>query len=608
VIREAWVGVHRRRDLRPIYEWARDNVELRAPLTITGKFDVSRSRHFMGPLDALQDDHVREVNVLKPVRGGGTLIADIWVPWTRENDPGPTMFLLQTDDIADDHFQKVLLPTMESVPSIRSMLAALDRHKKTGYKIEFSDGNHLHINGPSVGNLQTNAFRYVVEDECWLYDAGRMADAEARVGDFAKLETSKIFRVSQAGPRERLTLEECQWRAAYQNAAVHEWEVECEHCRKFFAPAFAGVRPDGSFWGITWDKHKLPNGDWNAAKCVPTIRFECEHCGKPLMDSARTKAEWNRMGRYRLTNEENRKRKSFHWETVIDYPWDELVELWLEACNRERRGDLMPKLQFYQKRRAMFMDEQGLLKGGLSLFRASYKVADELEGAEMVEMSIDRQEEDTYWWAVRSWKNGKSRRLGFGKVYGLAALEAIRERFKVDPRLVTMDSAYLPKGDHGVYAACVKYGWTAVRGDKAWSFTHPLPKGRRVQKSYAPLSKGDPGAGTGTEGRRFSPLIIFSKAQMNQKVQELIDSGAWEEPTEFEDAEMEKEYNVQMAGRIRKQSFDKTTNETRVYWWESKNDHARDLANQSVLKAILRDLLPDPCIERLTKSEVAATT
>lgn len=605
IIHEAWIGVHRRRDLRPIYEWAKDNTDLKAPLTITGPFDVSRSRHFMAPLDALQNDHVREVNILKPVRGGGTLIADIWVPWARENDPGPTMFVLQTDPLADDHMEKVLRPTIESVPSIRAMLNALPRDKNTGRKIEFSDGNHLHINGPSIGNLQTNAFRYVIEDECWLYDRGRMADAEGRVGDFQKLETSKILRVSQGGPRERLPIEECDWKRAYERGAIHEWEVECSHCQKYYDPAFSGMRADGSFWGVTWDRHMLPNGDWNITRCQESVRFECPHCLKPVMDTAKTKSEWNRTGRYRLATEANRRRKSFHWETVIDYPWDEMVELWLSACNAERRGALLPKLQFYQKRRAMFKDEESLLRGGLNLKRSVYEINSDWPEERGRAMTIDRQEEDLFWWTVRAWSGEKSRRLAFGKCYGFAALEKIREDWKVAPNNTFCDSGFLPKGDQGVYAACCKYGWIAVKGDKENQYIHVTKNKKRVLKSYAPLTSGDPGSGTSTGGRRYCHLIRFSKDQMNQTVQRLIAHGQWEEPMALDDAEMEKEYNAQMAARVRKTEYVLRTGETKVFWKESKNDHARDLANMQCLYAILADLLPDPAEEKLTVSEKA---
>jgi hypothetical protein len=367
---------------------------------------------------------------------------------------------------------------------------------------------------------------------------------------------------------------------------------------------------------------------------MTTIRFECPHCSHPMLDGARTKGEWNRTGQYRRVKSEirnpksellaeghhpkseirieeatvDRKWDSFHWEAVIDFPWDELVQLWLDACNAERRGNLKPKIQFYQKRRAMFKDEESLLKGGLHFRRSVYEINSDWPEERGRFLTGDRQEEDMFWVTARAWSDEKSRKLWFGKVFGFAAIEELRIKYKVQPNCTFVDSNFLPKGDNGVYAACLKYGWVAVRGDQKYSFTHRLPAtstrpARFIQKSYAPLQWGDPHAGTGSQGRKYAPLITFSKPQLNSKVQELIDNGRWEEPMDSADPEMEKEYSQQMAARVKKTDFDKRTGETRVYWKESKNDHARDLANMQVLGAILRDLLPDPAMEVLSQKE-----
>ena len=69
------------------------------------------------------------------------------------------------------------------------------------------------------------------------------------------------------------------------------------------------------------------------------------------------------------------------------------------------------------------------------------------------------------------------------------------------------------------------------------------------------------------------------------------------------DPEMEKEYSQQMAARVRKTDYVARTGQIRVFWKESKNDHARDLANMNVLGAILSELVPDPAMERTTTKE-----
>ena len=643
-----WRSVFTPRDRRPTTEWAHDYVWLEPPITKTGWFTCADSRHFLAIFASLDNDHKREVNVLKPVRGGGSLIGDVFCPRTIAVDPGPYMDVFQTDQVASDHAEERIKRIFERCKPVAALFPA-NRHKERDDEILFSNGHTWYVRGPSLGNLQAKGIRYLRLEEVWMWAQGKMGEAMARIGDYLKMQTSKVLTISQGGPMPGVAMEESDWYRHYHKGLIHEWEVQCLNpaCGKYFDPVFSGQRLDGSFWGIQWNPYKLPNGDWDTARCLPTVRFECPHCAHPMLDGAKTKGEWNRTGCYRIADskspiakapevvgspspqpsppgegempEATRKKDSFHWEAVIDFPWDELAELWLDACNAERRGNLLPKIQFYQKRRAMFKDEESLLKGGLHFRRSVYEINSAWPEEKSRYLSIDRQEEDMFWWTARAWSEERSRRLGFGKAFGFAALEELRIKYKVDPNHVFIDSNFLPKGDHGVYAACLKYGWVAVRGDKAYSFTHRVKRGdktRAVQKCYAPLTWGDPGSGGASAGRRYCPLIIFSKAQLNQKVQEMIDNGRWEEPLanpeirnpkSDEDEELEKEYALQMGARVKKTDFVARTGETRVYWKESKNDHARDLANMNTLGAILEDLVPDPAMENLSSKEKAAT-
>lgn len=644
-----WRRIFTPRDRRPTPEWAHDFVWLQPPITKTGFFSCAESRHFLAIFASLDNDHKRETNVLKPVRGGGSLIGDVFCPRTIAVDPGPYMDVFQTEQVASDHAEERIKRIFERCPPVAALFPA-NRHKERDDEILFSNGHTWYVRGPSLGNLQAKGIRYLRLEEVWMWDQGKMAEALARIGDYLKMQTSKVLTISQGGPKPGVPMEESDWYRHYHRGLIHEWETQClnPQCGKYFDPVFSGQRVDGSFFGITWNHYKLPNGDWDIAKCVPTVRFECPHCAHPMLDGPRTKTEWNRTGQYRIANglsqmakpdhspspqpspqgegaaapvvspqppvaqlesEGARKKDSFHWEAVIDFPWDELVELWLDACNAEKRGDLKPKLQFFQKRRAMFKDEESLLKGGLHFRRLSYEINSDWPEEKSRYLSADRQEEDMLWWTVRAWSAEKTRRLGFGKVYGFAGLEELRKKFKVAPNHTFVDSNFLPKGDNGVYAACLKYGWIAMRGDGKYSFTHHFMKGgqrRAVQKCYAPLTFGDPGSGTVTGGRRYCPLIIFSKPQLNQVVQSLIDSDRWEEPLDTTDEDLEKEYNLQMAARVKKTEFVKRTGETKTFWKESKNDHARDLANENAMGAILEDLVPDPAMERLSSKETAA--
>ncbi len=592
-------------DSRPIVEYAQSEIELFPPMSRIGAFDVSSSRHFIDPLNSLDDERFREVNVLKPLRSGGSLIGDIWL-WSTIPDnrkPGAFMQVFQTEPEARGHAETRTLRGISGNRCTRDLLP----FKYEWHTVQLTNGHTLWTFGPALSRLQSKPVVNLRLTECWMYPPGVMGEAEGRIGDALKQGKSKIYRESQGGPNIGKPLSECEWFRAWNRCAVHEWEVQCLHCQGLYQPIFNGTREDGTFWGIMWDKIKLPNGDYDIPKCIETVRFECPHCCKPVVNNDHAKTEWNRTGRYKAMPSDWKDRKGYHWETVIDFPWRDLVLLWLDAENAFRRGDLKPKLQFYQKRRAMFMDEETLLRGGMNFKRVAYEINSAWPDEAGRCLVVDRQEEDMFWWKVQAWaKSGKSRKLGFGKCYGFAAIEKIREDFKVQPNHTMIDSAYAAKGDHGVYMACIRYGWTAIRGSNEYEFIHRIKKGsgyRAVRRSYSPVTYADPGMGTSGEGKKLCPLIIFSKPQFNQLVQQRLDSGAMEEPLSGLDPEMEKEYGMQMAARVKRTEYDSKTNQLKTFWYEGKNDHARDLANHDNLFGVLMEYIPDPAEIRLAPSE-----
>jgi hypothetical protein len=580
-------------DDRPIHVYAAENVELESPFSIVGRFDISGSRHFIAPLEAWRDDRTREVNILKPPRGGGSLIGDLCFVWAHDNDPGESMDVFQKDDVAAKHWDDRLLKMLRANPRTVGLLPR-DARQCTAPEIKLLNGHTAYVNGPGINNLQSKPIRYMRLDEPWLYKYGVIVEADARLGDFKKLGLSKLLCISQAGP-DAGPLDEHEWFHHWQKGEANEWSSVCPKCGKSHRLPFAGTRADGTFWGVTWEKHKRDNGDWNVARAAASAHYVCPH-GCIVIDEAKTRKAWNDHGFYELTNEQNWQKRGFRYEAIVDTSMGDLAAAFLECENAFRRGIVKPKLQFYQKYRAMFMDEQMLLRTSQRFARVLYDLRSKWDKEFKRFMSIDRQDQDQYWWTVRVFsKDGQSRRLGFGKAYGRAELEEIRKKFEVAPNHTTIDSAYEPKGDRGVYAACCEFGWIAVLGDAAEHFIHHQKRNGKttaIRRSYSEPFKGDPESGTAHANRKFAIGIRFSKPVMNGRTQNLIDRGLWEEPAGL-DGEMEQKYVEQMAGRIRKEEYNQKTGQTKIFWFESKNDHARDLANQQVLMATLCDILPD---------------
>ncbi len=602
-ILSAWQRSRLPKDRRPIYEWAKDNVILSAPLTKTGPFDVSDSRHFIAPLDAYQDDYTREVNLLMAVRGGKTLIADILSMWIPVIQPGPLLWIFQDDKARNDQAELRTWKLIEKCKAVLELLSA-DRHASRTNEINFP---HMpfHLKGPADSNLQSRGWQNVFLDEVHLYKKGKIEEARGRLGDFVKMGTDKLLCLSQGGE------DGGDWSNQFNRGVIHTWHVECAKCGHFQYPAWSGTRADGSRWGIMFDSHKDQHGLWIPARVVPTVRFECARCAHPHTWNNRTKSEWNRTGKYIAESGEDKfkTKKSFTAPATIDYPWDQLCDLYLQAMNEVKMGNPLPLIQFFQKRMAQFSSEKTVMEGSLNLSRAVYEINSEWPAEDVRLMAVDVQGEH-FWVQVRGFSFGRedtmpgeSRRYYFGKLYSYTDIEALREKFKVPPCRLQIDSGYQRKKD--VYAACFRYGWSAVKGvKKEQEFIHETEYGK-VRRSYGVPLVVDTEIGTPGGGKRFIELQMFCAQTIEDRLDGLIEKGIWKEPQNVEDEALEEEYRRQMAANFKRKMVNSRTKAVTFVRVDGENNHAKDLGKILILGAILTDVMPDPYDERRKLTQAA---
>ena len=217
-------------DLRSSYDWAREHVHLHpGGYAISGKFEVSTSRHLIAPLEALDDPRVPVVNILKATQTGGTLIADIKVLHWLANHPGPTLWNFNTESVAEQHAASRFMVALRNCAVIRPLLPD-DRHAIKKDQIIFRNGTPLYIQGSALSGLQAKSIRYLVNDEVWEWEPGRIREAYARVTAFLKAGTAKILNISQGG-----TVDD-DWHRITKDATISNWHVPCLHCGEYFNP------------------------------------------------------------------------------------------------------------------------------------------------------------------------------------------------------------------------------------------------------------------------------------------------------------------------------------------------------------------------------------
>lgn len=587
-------------DRRSIESWAAENITLPPVLTKRGKFSCVDSRQFIAPLQSLRHDRVRGVRICAPVRGGKTLIADVVVPWAVANDHASILWVFQDDKIAEEHAETRQMPILKNVPAIKPLLPS-NRHQQRKADILFANGLPLKLDGPAIGGLQSKGFKWVILDEPWLYKPGIIGQAKGRMGDFVKIESNKFLAISQGGD------DDGDWDFEYRAGHEFVWHVPCAACNEMIAPEWTINLSDRTFAGAVFDTVKHQDGSYDKDASAATVRFVCPRCRHEHPNTPKTRSDWNKGGDFFSTKTGERfnplnppSEVSFRWHALIDYPWAELVREWLAAQEAKHVGNFAPLVTFFQKRCALMRSERSVHDTDLPFARIKMSApgADKIEGELCRFLTADRQGEDVYWVVARAWfAGGESRRLWFGRVFSEAAIEAKRIELGIAPDCTIVDSGYRPKGDHGVYAACIRYGWIAAKGTDEPFFWHAEKKSDgttdRIQKPWAPLTWGDPGEGTSTEGQTRAPLIRFASGVMADRVMGLIDRGLWMEPEGDENDEMEREYRKQMTSEFKRPKVDKFTGRKVMVWvCPSGNNHAFDTSKMQVLCALNIGLIP----------------
>lgn len=585
---EAWSPI----DTRPIYEWAGDgNIVLPAAYAMPGEFDVRKSRYLIAPFDAIQSHTVRSVTVVKPVQSGGTLLADITVPWFIRNRPGPIMWNMQTDEVAEDHARDRALPVIRECRELKPLLPR-DPRKMNMHGAEFPHMS-LYIQGSTPAQLQSKSILFLINDEVWRWAAGRLTWALARVSAFERVGMSKVLNISQAGKVDD------DLDRAFKRGSCNEWTVPCQSCGKFFQPLWSGERPDGTKWGMTWDTNDRtkPGGKWHIGEVMQTIRFTCQHCGHAHADGPRLKAAWNLAGQYERTNPHSPSAlESFHWNSVIVEPWAQLVEMWLEATDAYERGMVGPLINMIQQRFAQPDDPERIHAGETSKSEV-YDVKSDWSDEVQRMMHVDVQEDHFWAEGTQYDKEGNSRQLFFLKVSTEAELRVLQQTNRINDNCVFLDVGYQrtkAKQDGGktreIYALICKFNWCGLRGSPVAHFPHPHPKDpkQHVFRLYSQKKYGDPQSGTALQGRRFAKYFEFANDPISDIVGRIRNGRGvkWIVPPGS------TEHARQLYAERKERSLNKSTGRDEWTWVKKRRDnHAFDLWKMKAVTALMSPLI-----------------
>lgn len=467
--------------LGQIYEWASENVELPAGYSPPGKYDVGLSPMFIEPFKAIRDPNIRQVNIMAPPRSGKTLVAEITLLYLIANSPGNILWIQSTEPqmkkMSDARMSKLL----HLCPPVEKLIDNNDRYAVTQTRYRFANGIEVHLASATIKSLQSFGYKYIVFDECWLSDAGLIAEAKARVGDFPN--TYKIILISQGG-----SLQMPDWELEFNKAPVWEYGFVCPKCQKEQVYKFNHRLKGGDWAGLYWPRNDKTYVDreWIIDEAAKAAGIKCIHedCKHIIEDTAANRDYLESAGRYLNTKPEgDHSEISFRVNALAmrKVSFGTLTKEWLEADSiQNSTGDTSLKDIFIQKRMAETPGTrrlQALVE--LNIFDLPPDAEWKKETIRFMTVDVQRKS-PRFWWVVREWsKDSESRKIGHGSAHSWDELEQIREKHKVKKWRVLVDSGDGQSCDE-VYTKCAQTGdWLSNNGKRTW-FCYGAAKGFRL--------------------------------------------------------------------------------------------------------------------------------
>jgi len=462
-----------KRDNSKVWEWARRHVVLPESYAVPGPFNVDLSPWLIDIFDTLQQDSIRTVTVSKSIQSGGTLIADVWVPWLLINQPGPISWTMHTDDMVERHAKTRLNPILDRCAPVARILPRLGPLRTTT-EIYFG-GFFLMLNSANLSDQQSQSIRFKINDEIWhpkwqaIYK-----EAIGRTTFFEQMGTSKVLNISQGGWENDVS--DTAWHAGH----MAEWSAKCPGCSKVHPVAFrlAATDDETKRAGVVWDeKAKLDDGRFNVSLAVETTRFRCPHCGHESPDSDKTREHWRQTGHYVSTNPDAPAHiRSFHFEAAVSRPLALLAE---EFCNAENEfhatGSQESRRTFKQKReaRAWVIERQtiNIMTGNGDFSMIDFTDGQKLPTEQHRFMVMDRQR-DHRWVEIGAYcmenEGTTYRQLYFGRVDTKEQARQLQQKYLVPDFCVAQDRRY---ESTMVDAECLSYGWRGMEGVKKKTWT-----------------------------------------------------------------------------------------------------------------------------------------
>ncbi len=555
-----------------IAEWALYNIELPTAYAIPGRLDFRTSPYLMQPLADMRDPKVRMVNLIAAVQTGKTLISETCVPFWIVEDAGPILKISQSDEIAQLFTETRLIPLLKNCKPVKPLLDFQKASVKKGGVIL----PHMSIKtaGAKDSMAHGQSVRYLLLDECHLYDFGLIDKFLARTTAFAGRRKIVISSTPDTAGS--------QLEKYYNFGQIYEWEWQCPSCKQYQPYYWNKQRMDGSYAGMNWDTIMTADQEHtDIARSARTAWLECFHCKHQVHDNISNRRMLNDTGKYVCVKTDGDPEvKSYTWPGFvnINLSFESFVIQYLTAKRVKNRTGLDEDVITFVNQALGKFYKADPQSDHSKIARGDYIPNPSEYDKQWVNiMTIDIQAKGNIkFYTVRAWnkKGNESRRLDMGATAKWDDIELIRRKWNVRIPCVGVDSGF---DTTAVYQECIRHNeefydpklkkkiftsFVPMKGDGAkLSYQHE----DKVSKYYAPLSSQDAMWPVDSKYHgRPARLLLWSNYSIKSILMQLRD-GAIPHVKWLVD-QKDDEYERQMYAEELREEIDKKTGQKRTRW------------------------------------------
>lgn len=367
-----------------VSEWADNNRFLRSSTSAEpGPWNTDRVPYMREIMDCLSvRSLIQSICMMKGAQLAGSESGNNWIGYLIDQEPGPTMMVQPTVDLAKKYSQQRIAPMIADCPKLNKKVKD-PRSRDAGNTVltkEFPGGILVLTGANSAAGLRSMPVKNLFMDEVDAYPED--VEGEGDPVDLAMARTRtfsrrKVLKVSTPTIKGQSRIEK-----DYLESDQRKYFVPCPEC--------------GHMHVLEWSNFIIPKDD-EGIKHPEDAHMGCPDCG--IVIEEQHKPYMLEHGEWRATAPENAspKRRGYHISTLYSplgwFSWAEVAELWIKAQKDKSRlksfvntilgetwgeeGESVDHEMLYENRRTVY--EAPLPEGVLVLTAAVDTQDDRLE-------------------------------------------------------------------------------------------------------------------------------------------------------------------------------------------------------------------------------------